>query len=331
MKNNKLLPIFLLMFSLLFCCNACTKSSIQSHKKIIKIGILDTPNDVAVARKANFFNKALPNYEIKYITFDSGVDANKALMSNSIDFATMGDTNALVAVTRNIPVKLFFINEICQTNEELIVRKDANIHSIKQLAGKRIATPFASTSHLSLLYLLNLEYLQNKVTLLDMDTQNIVAAWKRRQIDAAYTWEPTLTQLKKDGIVLTSSKELEKQGMMTGNVTLVSNRFAREHPKECLIIRNELVRAHQMRSTHSSKAVTFAAKQVGIPVNEAKKQMLGTYWPSLSKEKSYLKYSGRFLNAMKKAGSFMYKNQNLEYAPDEKQLYEFVWKGWKDE
>lgn len=296
------------------------------NDKTIKIGILNTPNDIAVARKANILKKVFPGYRIKYITFDSGVDANKALMTSSIDFATMGDTNAIVALTSNIPAKLFWLNEICQTNEELIVRKDIGVKNCQDLRNKTVATPFASTSHLSLLYTLKKYQLSNKVTLLDMDTQNIVAAWKRKQIEAAYTWEPTLSVLKKNGLVLKTSKEIGEEGMMTGNVTLVSNRFAEQHPELCHRFFRALVKIHKLRMKKKDEITKLAAQQVGISDQEARLQVNGTRWPSQQEEKAYLSPNGTFLKAMNKAGEFMYANQNLNYLPGQNKYNSFVWR-----
>ena len=330
MNKYKKVVLFVFLIILILCNSSCSIGPVKHEDKTIKIGILNTPNDVAVARKAGYLKQSLPGYKIKYIVFDSGVDANKALMTNSIDFATMGDTNALVALTRNIPAKLFFINEICQTNEELVVKKDLKINNPKELANKKIATPFASTSHLSLLYILDKYKLRNKVTVLDMDTQNIVAAWKRNQIDAAYTWEPTLSELRKTGSIIVNSKDLMDEGMLTGNVTLVSDKFAKEHNKECCIIKKQLLKANNLRNKNEHKAIKLAAKQVNISCYEAKEQMLSTYWLNEKEEENNLKVCGNFLNAMKKAGYYMHKNQNLEYSPDNKQLYKFVWSGWKN-
>lgn len=301
----------------------------RNEPRTIKIGILNTPNDVAVARKANLFKKELPGYKFQFITFDSGVDANKALMTNSIDFATMGDTNAIVALTNDIPAKLFFINELCNTNEALVVKKSNHIFTPLDLKGKKIATPFASTSHISLLYFLHQHGLENKVTPYDMDTQNIVAAWKRNQIDAAYSWEPTLSELKKTGFVLTDSKKIATKGMLTGNVTLVSNQFAQKHPKERRKIRDILLKVHQMRKQHPQQTIELAAKQVGISFKNAKLQVNGTTWPNKNEENTYLQENGKFLKAMYTAGKYMKRNQNLNFAPTIKQLEIFIWNDQK--
>ena len=84
---------------------------------------------------------------------------------------------------------------------------------MKGLVGKKVATPFVSTSHYSLLAALKLAGVDpSKVKLVDLQPPDILAAWTRGDIDAAYVWSPTLDQLKKDGTVLTTSTEVSKAG-----------------------------------------------------------------------------------------------------------------------
>lgn len=322
-----LVALLLLAINLSGCS---TKNEVKKNE--IRIGILNTPNDVAVARNRGYFQKAFPNKKVTFITFDSGVDANKALMSGGVDFATMGDTNGVVALTAGIPVKLLWINEMCGSNECLIVKKDSGIKTLADLKGKKIATPFASTSHYSLMITLKRAGLENKVKLLDMDTQNIVAAWKRGNIDAAYTWQPTLSQLQSDGRVLVDSSDLSKAGYSTANITLVSKAFLKHNPSDVKCFVDVLSKTHQLRKNDYKEAVKSAAKQTGISNEDADKQMRGTKWISLKEEysKNYLgdqNNLGQFVVEMKRAGDFMYDQQTISYAPTISQFRKFVYQG----
>jgi len=60
------------------------------------------PNDEILAKATNIIDErfAEQNIGVEYITFDSGVDANKALSADSIDFASMGHTNGVVALSK---------------------------------------------------------------------------------------------------------------------------------------------------------------------------------------------------------------------------------------
>lgn len=330
MERFKKIIILLVLLLLTIDLSGCsTKNRVKENE--IRIGVLNTPNDVAVARNKGYFRRAFPNKKVTFITFDSGVDANKALMSGGVDFATMGDTNGVVALTAGIPAKLLWINEMCGSNECLVVKKNSGIKKVADLKDKKIATPFASTSHYSLMITLKRAGLEHKVKLLDMDTQNIVAAWKRGNIDAAYTWQPTLSQLQSDGRILVDSSDLSKVGYSTANITLVSKSFLKNNPNDVKKFVAVLSKAHQLRKKDYKETVRAAASQTGISNIEADKQMKGTKWLSWKEEysKNYLgsrNCLGQFMIEMKRTGEFMYGQQTVSYAPTSNQFKKFVYR-----
>jgi taurine transport system substrate-binding protein len=54
-----------------------------------------------------------------------------------------------------------------------------------------------------------------EVRLLNMQPNQIAAAWERGDIDAAYVWDPALSRIKQSGKVLITSGELSKKGKAT--------------------------------------------------------------------------------------------------------------------
>jgi taurine transport system substrate-binding protein len=99
------------------------------------------------------------------------------------------------------------------------------------LRGKTIATPFASTSHYSLLAALETAGLRaSDVELVDLQPQPILAAWQRGDIDAAYVWLPTLDDLRDSGTQLASSKEVGAAGKPTLDLAVVSDELIARDP-----------------------------------------------------------------------------------------------------
>ena len=66
--------------------------------------------------------------------------------------------------------------------------------------------------------------------LVDLQPQAILAAWKRGDIDAAYTWLPTLDELRETGTHLITSRELAEDGKPTLDLGVVST-TSPEHPE----------------------------------------------------------------------------------------------------
>lgn len=318
----------LLMIGLIGCGK---KEDTSGQPEEVRIGIIRVPNDKQLAISKEYFKEYFEDQGIKtkFVFFDSGVAANQAFASNSIDFAEMGYTNAVVALSTELPVELIWIHEVLGTNEALVTPKDKGITEIKQLKGKKIATPFSSTSHFSLLQSLKEAGIDKDVQLLDMETKDIVAAWERGDIDAAYTWEPTLSRLKETGNVLIDSATLAEQGYMTVNIDLVHESFAKKYPD---LVANYLKALNQGVSFFKEEpedAAKIAAEALDITQEEALTQMNGTKWLSLEEQLSsnYLGTTdkpGQFHQVFYDTSVFLNEQGSIQRVPDMDEIHTFI-------
>lgn len=309
----------------------CGKKEVSDLPKEVRIGIIRVPNDKQVAISQKFFEDYFEEKGIKtkFIFFDSGVAANQAFSSNSIDFAEMGYTNGVVALSTGIPVNLIWIHEILGTNEALVVPEASSTKEIKDLKGKKIATPFSSTSHFSLLQSLKLAGIEKDVELLDMETKDIVAAWERGDIDAAYTWEPTLSTLKESGRVLIDSRELAEKGFLTANIDLVHQDFANKYPELVEDYLLALNKGSLFYKENPQEAARLCAEALGITEEEALSQMQGTTWLTLEEEISadYLGTSetpGQFNQVFYETGKFLNEQQAIKNVPTKEEIKTFI-------
>lgn len=315
-------PLQALLF--LCCCLVLTGCSSSNTKPTtIKIGVLRVPNDVAVTQERKMLQAKCRQYgmKVQFITFDSGVDANKALLSNSVQLATMGHTNAVVAMAARIPVKLVWINDIIGSNEALTVRRKAHITNWDSFKGKSIATPFASTSHYSLMMLLKHHHLTGKVRVLDMQTPEIVAAWQRGDIDGAYTWKPSLSALT-DGKVMINSRSMAQRGYLTANVTLATNSFINAHPNILRTILSCLNKVHLQFENDPQELYLDAAKSLSMPTSVIKKQIGTSQWLNTHQQEAFISHTFRtqFFNT----AQFMWQQQTLSRPISRKDCAQFV-------
>lgn len=334
MKHRKKFSLILLLSLIILVFTGCSskeKGGEDALPKEVKIGIIRVPNDKQVAISQNYFDEYFKEKGIKtkFMFFDSGVAANKALSSNSIDFAEMGYTNGVVALATDIPAELIWIHEVLGTNEALVTPKDSGITDVKQLKGKKIATPFSSTSHFSLLQALKLAGIENDVTLLDMETNDIVAAWERGDLDAAYTWEPTLSTLKETGTVLIDSETLAKKGFMTVNIDLVNTEFSKKYPQLVQDYIKSLDKGVAYYKENPEDAAKGAAKELGIETNDALEQMEGTTWLNMGEQVSadYLgteKQPGKFHDVFKDTAVFLNNQKSISHVPSEEEIHQFI-------
>lgn len=155
--------------------------------------------------------------------------------------------------------------DVAGDNEALVARNDSGITTIPELRGKRIATPFASTAHYSLLAALDQNGLSaSDVQLIDLQPQAILAAWDRGDIDAAYTWLPTLDQLRATGKDLITSRELATAGKPTLDLGVVSTEFADAHPEVVDIWRQQEARALDVIKDDPDAAAKAIAAEIGL-------------------------------------------------------------------
>src|ERR1700754_5254833 len=171
----------------------------QADRPTIRVGYQTFPSRDLIVKNNRWLEEALPDFNIKWTKFDSGADVNTAFIAKELDFGARGSSPVArrLSAPLNIPYKVAFVLDVAGDNEALVARNGTNINSIADLRGKRIATPFASTAHYSLLAALSQNKLSpSDVRLVDLQPQAILAAWDRGDIDAAYTCLPTLDALR---------------------------------------------------------------------------------------------------------------------------------------
>lgn len=298
----------------------------------INIGYLRVPNDEMIAIEKNLISDQFKELgiEVNFLVFDSGVDANKALAASNIDFATMGVTNGVVALSKGLDLELIWLHELLGTNEALVVKENRHITSLNELKGKTIATTFASTAHYSLKKALELNQMENEVTLLDMKTIDIAAAWKRDDIDAAYTWDPILTTIVEDGgKVLLTSKDLVKEGVATSNIMVGRKGFTNKYPELTAMILAGLIKGADIYRNNPEDAAKIVSSPLEISPEVAKMQMSGTIWLTAEQLLSdeYLGSSGKpgsFNQVIADIATFLKQEKEINEVPTEEQIAQFV-------
>ena len=85
---------------------------------------------------------------------------------------------------------------------------------LEDLKGGTIAVPYGSTAHFSLLQALQDAGMDSgkDVKLINLEPEKMPSAWQGEQIDAAWVWDPVLTELMKTGEVVLSSEDTARGG-----------------------------------------------------------------------------------------------------------------------
>ncbi|MGW5733412.1 MULTISPECIES: taurine ABC transporter substrate-binding protein [Streptomyces] len=257
-------------------CSSDSEASTSGGAKRLRIGYFAFPSGDLLVKNKKLLEKALPDYKITWIKFDSGASVNQAFLGKSLDIAALGSSPFArgLAGSSPIPYKVAFILDVAGENEALIARKGAGISDVAGLKGKTIATPFASTSHYSLLAALETAGLKaSDVKLVDLQPQAIIAAWQRGDIDAAYVWLPTLDELRKTGTQLTSSKKIGAAGKPTLDLAVVSDELISRDPKAIDTWRKVEAQALRLLKSDPDGSVKAIAAELSISAADAKAQL----------------------------------------------------------
>ncbi len=171
-------------------------------------------------------------YKINWRKFDSGSKVITAMASGDVHIALAGSSPIAAGVSRGIDMQLFWITEDIASAEALVVRDGSGIVAPQDLKGKKLGAPFVSTTHFHTLFALEQFGIEpSALTILNMQPNQIAAAWIRGDIDAAFVWDPALGRIKKTGKVLITSGQLSSWGKATFDGMVVAKKFAESDPE----------------------------------------------------------------------------------------------------
>jgi taurine transport system substrate-binding protein len=165
-------------------------------------------------------------YKINWRQFDSGAKVATAMTSGDVQIGVIGSSPLAAAVSRGVELQLFWILDDINEAEALVVRKGAGIEKPADLKGKKLAVPFVSTTHYHAMFALEHWGIKpGDLQILNMQPNQIAAAWERGDIDAAFVWDPALGRIKQSGKVLVTSGELSKKGKATFDGMAVNRKW----------------------------------------------------------------------------------------------------------
>ena len=289
--------------------------NVAAAEDSVTIGTLDLVNGDLIAQYEDWYSTEL-GVDVKLLKFDSGKDINSALASGSIDIGQEGSSPAAIAISNKLDVDVIWIGDIIGKAETLVAKEDSGIETVEDLVGKTVATPFASTAHFSLLNALKIAGVdENDVTILDMETDKINAAWQTDDIDAAYVWYPVLGELLKNGgVPITDSEELASQGIITADTNVVRKAYAEEHPDVVTKFVELQLKANDIINNDSETAAKEIAAQLEIPEEDAADQI--TQFTYLDADGQIDILDKEFAAVLKQTADFLVEQGSILEAPD---------------
>ena len=317
MKGKKLIAALLVCMFAVFALAACGSDSEsgEAPEKVV-IGTQGLMNLETYAELEGLVEKHMDGTKVEFKQFNAGKDLNQAFAADEIDFGVLGAAPVAVAWSSDIDYQVIYSTAILTNTEAMVAQKNSGIKTVKDLVGKTVATTFTSTTHYSLLSALKVEGVDaSKVKIVDMEPDKIVAAWKRGDIDAAYTWNPALGALKAEGgkLIITSG-EVGDMGYPVADFAVVRSAFAEQYPDYVKKYLEAIVEAEKVFADTPNKVYKSFAKHFdGYTAQDVKKAMADNYITGADQVKEEFD-TGNFADLIVKVSEFLADQEQIPAA-----------------
>lgn len=251
---------------LTFCITSCFAAEPLRFAYQNRIG--DAVSVVAVAR--NLF--AAEGVTVKAVLFNNGPACSEALFTGAVDIATMGDTAAVVAVSRVADLRIIGSHGAGETRHRIMVGKDSRISQAADLRGKRLAVKKGTSTHGGLLLLLSAKGINPAdLQLVELDPTLMPDALAAGSVDAIVASEPTPSLVEQKG-----ARELVSLGGLGNSyplLLLAKTGTIQKRDDEIRRFVRALAKAEQFIRRHPEETAALLAKETGLTPALARKAM----------------------------------------------------------
>ncbi len=251
-------------------------------------------------------------YKINWRMFGGGGDVIRAMASGDVQVGEVGSAGVTTAANQGQDIKLFWILDDIADAEALVARNGSGINSVKDLKGKKVATPFVSTSHYQLMADIKSEGVDAKtVTVMNMRPPEIAAAWERGDIDATFIWDPVLSKVKASGKVIATSGSIGKKGFPTFDGLVVNAEWAAKNEVFMVALVKALAKADAAyrsdaaKWTADSSQVKAVAKWTKADAKDVPAAMKLYRFPTLAEQAGPAWLGGGAAKAMTDTAAFL--------------------------
>lgn len=304
----------------------CPIDADESITSTARIAYQPIPNGDLIVKDLGWLEACMPNASIEWSKYASGADVVQAFGAGSADIGLAGSGPAvrMLADPLNLDVRVVWIHDVIGDAESLVTQDE--LGSVSDLTGKTIAVPFGSTAHFSLLAALEEAGLTtDDVTLINLAPDAMLAAWDRKEIDGAWVWDPTLSELKKNGTLLLSAAETAEAGRPTFDLGVASTAFVEANPEFMDMWTQLQSRAADMLNNDTELAAESLAIELGISVEEAIAQLPGYIYLPASQQLDSAYFGGDLAQVLIATAAFLHGQGLIDGTGEDDRYLSGVW------
>lgn len=210
--------------------------------------------------------------QLRTFRFNSGPACAEALYSGSADIATMGDTTAVITVSRDDRFRIIASHGAGEHRHRIVVRGNDPIGRPEELPGRRVAVKKGTSTYGGLLAFCaerNIDIAS--IDVVDMRPQEMPDALVSGSVDAFVASEPTPSLAEARG-----ARELATLGGLGNSYPLLvvaRAEYLREHPREVAAFLQAMHRAEGFIAEQPADAVVILSRVTGLSADATRRAM----------------------------------------------------------
>lgn len=285
--------------------NNQTNNQKENKPKEIRIGYQPGLNHalLIVAKQKGWFQDEFKKdgINVQFQSFVSGPPMIEAFAGKRLDIGQVGDQPAIQAKANNIDIKAVGVYSSGYLSS-LIVPKDSPINSVKDIKGEKVGVTVGSTAHILLIKFLESAGLTtNDINLVNLQPADIKTSLASKNIDAAVTWEPFVSNSIVDGTArsIADGKNLR----IDSNLIIATSSFAKQYPDTVKRILKVYEKAQKWIQNNPDEAKQIVADDIKM-----QKNVLDVAFP---RGDYNIKFTDEIINSVKETATVLRKNNTI--------------------